>query len=70
VLGIAVPAVLHGLNDWAAGGLGSIWAVIIIQVASLLLFLGYTMSAEQIESEVRESPIFRGDSHLMDAGHS
>ena len=62
ILGIAVPGLLHALNDWAAGGLGSVWGVIVIQAASLLLFLGYTMSAESIERQVRENPIFRGDS--------
>lgn len=59
VLGIAVPALLHALSDWAAGGLDSVWWVIIIQAASLLLFLGYTMSTETIERQVRENPIFR-----------
>ena len=66
VLGIAVPALLHALSDWAAGGLDSVWGVIIIQAASLLLFLGYTMSAESIEQQVRENPVFRGGSEPAD----
>ena len=66
ILGIAIPALLHALNDWAAGGLDSVWGVIIIQAASLLLFLGYTMSAESIERQVRENPLFRGDLQIMD----
>jgi RsiW-degrading membrane proteinase PrsW (M82 family) len=64
ILGIAVPALLHALSDWVAGGFGSAWGVIIIQAASLLLFLGYTMSAESIEQQVRENPIFRGDPRI------
>jgi len=66
ILGIAIPALLHALNDWAAGGLDSVWGVIIIQAASLLLFLGYTMSAGSIERQVRENPLFRGDLQMMD----
>lgn len=65
-LGIAVPALLHALNDWTADGLGSMWGVILIQAASLLLFLGYTVSAESIEQQVRENPIFRGDPQPAD----
>jgi RsiW-degrading membrane proteinase PrsW (M82 family) len=65
VLGVTVPAVLHALNDLCAGS--SIWLVIIVQAASLLLFLGYTMSAAAIEQRVRETPLFRGDSMLVEA---
>jgi RsiW-degrading membrane proteinase PrsW (M82 family) len=60
VLGVTTPAVLHALNDFLAGS--SVWLVILVQAASLLLFLGYTMSAASIEEHVRESPLFRGDS--------
>jgi RsiW-degrading membrane proteinase PrsW (M82 family) len=63
ILGVAVPAVLHALNDLFAGS--SIWLVIIVQAASLLLFLGYTMSAAAIEQRVRETPLFRGQSMIM-----
>ncbi|MGH3298099.1 MAG: PrsW family glutamic-type intramembrane protease, partial [Trebonia sp.] len=65
VLGVTIAAVLHALNDFLAGS--SIWLVIIVQAASLLLFLGYTMSEASIEQQVRESPLFRGDSMLMQA---
>jgi RsiW-degrading membrane proteinase PrsW (M82 family) len=63
ILGIAVPAFLHALNDFFAGS--SIWLVIIVQATSLLLFLGYTMSAASIEQQVRETPLFRGQSMMM-----
>jgi len=33
---------------------------------SLILFLGYSMSASAIERQVRKTPIFRGQSMLMD----
>jgi RsiW-degrading membrane proteinase PrsW (M82 family) len=65
LLGIATPAILHALNDFLAGD--SVWLVIIVQAASLLLFLGYTMSAAAIEQRVRESPLFRGDSLMLPA---
>ena len=65
LIGIGTPALLHALNDWLAGT--SPWFVIIIQAASLLLFLGYTMTAESIEQKVRETPIFRGESIIMEA---
>ena len=65
-LGIAVPAVLHGLYDWSAGAFGSLWAPILIQLLSLFLFLGYTMSAATIVSQVRTTPMFRGESMLME----
>ena len=66
-VGVAVPAVLHGLNDWSQVAFDSVWPSIIIQAVSLLLFLGYTMSAAAIEQEVRETPLFRGESALMEA---
>jgi RsiW-degrading membrane proteinase PrsW (M82 family) len=64
--GIAVPAVLHGLYDWSAGAFASLWIPIIIQAVSLFLFLGYTMSAATIERQVSETPMFRGESMLME----
>jgi RsiW-degrading membrane proteinase PrsW (M82 family) len=68
VLGIAVPTVLHGLNDWVLGWPSVqaelIW--ILIQALSLFLFLGYTASAARIEQQVRHTPIFRGDSVYLD----
>src|SRR6202012_4138613 len=57
VLGVTVPAVLHALNDFFASS--SIWLVIMVQAASLLLFLDYTMSAAGIEEQGRETPRFR-----------
>ena len=63
LLGVTVPAILHALNDFFAGS--SIWLVIIIQAASLLLFLGYTISAAAIEQQVRVTPLFRGQSMIM-----
>ncbi len=67
VVGVSVPAVLHALNDWSQGAFDSLWPSIVIQAVSLLLFLGYTISATSIESQVRETPLFRGDSVLMEA---
>jgi RsiW-degrading membrane proteinase PrsW (M82 family) len=66
VVGVSVPAVLHALNDWSQGAFNSLWPSIIIQAVSLLLFLGYTISATSIETQVRETPLFRGDSVLME----
>ena len=65
IIGIGTPALLHALNDWLAGD--SPWIWIAIQTASLLLFLGYTMTAASIEQKVRETPTFRGDSIIMEA---
>ena len=65
LLGVATPAILHALNDYVAGT--SVWLVIVVQAASLLLFLGYTMSAASIEARVRETPLFRGDSMIVPA---
>jgi len=64
-LGVGTAALLHALNDFFAGS--SIWLVILVQAASLLLFLGYTMSAASIEQRVRETPLFRGDSLILPA---
>ena len=68
ILGVTIPAVLHALNDWSAGAFNSYWVWILIQALSLLLFLGYTMSAGTIESQVRQTPMFRhGESMIMEA---
>ena len=67
LVGVSVPAVLHALNDWSQSAFNSLWPSIIIQAVSLLLFLGYTISATSIETQVRETPLFRGDSVLMEA---
>ena len=66
LLGVSVPAVLHGLNDWSSGAFNSPWPWIIIQAFSLLLFLGYAMSATSIERQVRQMPLFRGESMVME----
>jgi RsiW-degrading membrane proteinase PrsW (M82 family) len=64
--GIAIPALLHGLNDWTASMSSSQWPWICVNAFSLVLFLGYTMSAHSIDRSVRRSPIFRGESILVD----
>ncbi len=68
-LGLAIPAVLHGLNDWSLSGVfgSDLWVWIAIQALSVFLFLGYAASAHAIEQEVRHTPIFRGDSIMLDA---
>ncbi len=69
LLGIAVPMILHGLNDWILTWpyTSAEWAWVLVQAFSLFLFLGYTASAASIEQRVRRTPVFRGDSMLMDA---
>ena len=67
LLGVSISAILHALNDWSAGAFNSYWVWILIQAFSLFLFLGYTMSAESIVRQVRETPIFRGESMIMEA---
>jgi RsiW-degrading membrane proteinase PrsW (M82 family) len=66
LFGITLPAVLHGLNDWSTQ-LASHWLWIVMEAVSLLLFIGYTMSAAAIERQVRDTPLFRGDSMIMGA---
>ncbi|MHB1433855.1 MAG: PrsW family glutamic-type intramembrane protease, partial [Streptosporangiaceae bacterium] len=65
LFGIALPAVLHGLNDWSIQ-LASHWLWILMEAVSLFLFIGYTMSAGAIERQVRDTPLFRGESMIMD----
>ncbi len=65
-LGVTVPAILHGLNDWSGAAFNTIWAPILVQTISLLLFLSYTLSAVTIERKVRFNPAFRGESMLME----
>jgi RsiW-degrading membrane proteinase PrsW (M82 family) len=64
--GILLPSVLHGLNDWSTQ-LASHWLWIVMEAISMLLFIGYTMSAASIERQVRDTPLFRGDSMIMGA---
>ncbi len=67
LLGITIPAVLHALNDWTLTIFSTVWVtVFLVQGVSLLLFLGYTLSAATIERKVRRNPAFRGESILMD----
>ena len=67
LLAVTVPAVLHALNDWSLGAFNSLWPSVVIQAVSLFLFLGYTMSAAAIERQVSQTPLFRGDSLIMEA---
>jgi RsiW-degrading membrane proteinase PrsW (M82 family) len=66
VFGVTIAAVLHALNDWYLSNFSSPWPWIVLQALSLLLFLGYTMSAASIERKVRRTPLFRGESMIMD----
>jgi RsiW-degrading membrane proteinase PrsW (M82 family) len=66
VFGVTIAAVLHGLNDWYLSNFSSPWPWIVLQALSLLLFLGYTMSAASIEDKVRRTPLFRGESMILD----
>lgn len=65
LLGLSIAAVLHALNDWTLTVIG-VWGGAIVQAVSLFLFLGYTLSAANIERQVRRNPAFRGQSILMD----
>jgi RsiW-degrading membrane proteinase PrsW (M82 family) len=67
LLGICIPAVLHALNDYTLTIFSTVWVtVFFVQGVSLLLFLGYTLSAADIERRVRRNPAFRGQSILME----
>jgi RsiW-degrading membrane proteinase PrsW (M82 family) len=66
LLGVSIPAVLHALNDWTLTIFSSVWVAVLVQGVSLLLFLGYTLSAATIERRVRRNPAFRGESMLME----
>jgi len=66
IFGVSIAAILHALNDWSLSTFNSYWPGIAVQAISLLLFLGYTMSVTSIEREVRRTPLFRGDSMIME----
>ena len=66
LLGISIPAVLHALNDYTLTIFSTVWVAVLIQAFSLLLFLGYTLSASSIERRVRRNPNFRGQSIMME----
>jgi RsiW-degrading membrane proteinase PrsW (M82 family) len=66
IFGISIAAVLHAVNDWYLSNFTSPWPWILLQAFSLFLFLGYTMSAASIVRKVRRTPLFRGESMIMD----
>ena len=66
LLGVSIPAVLHALNDYTLTIFSTVWVAVLIQALSLLLFLGYTLSASSIERRVRRNPNFRGQSIMME----
>lgn len=66
LLGISIPAVLHAFNDWTLTIFNTVWVtVIFVQGLSLLLFMGYTLSASSIERSVRANPAFRRDQSML-----
>jgi RsiW-degrading membrane proteinase PrsW (M82 family) len=66
LFGVTIAAVLHALNDWYLSNFTLPWPWIVLQAFSLLLFLGYTMSAASIQRQVRRTPLFRGESMIME----
>ena len=66
LLGISIPAILHALNDYTLTIFSTVWVAVLVQAFSLLLFLGYTLSASSIERQVRRNPNFRGQSIMME----
>lgn len=66
LLGVSIPAILHALNDYTLTIFSTVWVGVLIQALSLVLFLGYTLSASTIERRVRRNPNFRGQSIMME----
>ncbi len=66
VFGVVIVALLHALNDWDFNAT-TVWPQVGVEGFSLLLFLGYTLTAHSIEQRVRQSPVFRGESMLADS---
>ncbi|MDR2986660.1 MAG: PrsW family intramembrane metalloprotease [Nocardiopsaceae bacterium] len=66
LLGISIPAILHALNDYTLTIFSTVWVGVLVQALSLVLFLGYTLSASTIERRVRRNPSFRGESIMME----
>jgi RsiW-degrading membrane proteinase PrsW (M82 family) len=66
LLGVSIPAILHALNDYTLTVFSTVWVGVLVQALSLLLFLGYTLSASTIERRVRRNPNFRGQSIMME----
>jgi RsiW-degrading membrane proteinase PrsW (M82 family) len=66
LLGISIPAFLHAFNDWTLTIFNTVWVtVIFVQGLSLLLFMGYTLSASAIERSVKSNPAFRRDQSML-----
>ncbi len=63
-LGFALGAVLHATNDWSTSQ-GN-WAWLLVQIVSAILFLGYTLFAPEIEAEVKDTSLFRGQSLIVE----
>jgi len=57
---------LHALNDWTLTIFATPYIGVLVQAVSLLLFLGYTLAAANIERNVRRNPNFRGQSIVME----
>ncbi|MHB8504622.1 MAG: PrsW family glutamic-type intramembrane protease [Acidimicrobiales bacterium] len=66
VAGLTTAALLHAANDFVLAHFNSLALWIVVQTLSLLVFLGYTMSAEMIVRNVRRSAVFRGRSLLAE----
>jgi RsiW-degrading membrane proteinase PrsW (M82 family) len=66
LVGISIPAILHALNDWTLTIFATPYVGVLVQAVSLLLFLGYTLAASNIERNVRRNPNFRGQSIVME----
>ena len=62
--GVLIPTLLHGLNDWQV--ISGTWWWFGVQALTVLLFLGYSATARNIDRSVRTSPIFRGESIIFD----
>jgi len=65
VAGLSLAAFLHAINDWNFNA-NSEWPRIGVEAFTLILFLGYTLTASSIERQVRRSPVFRGESMLAE----
>jgi RsiW-degrading membrane proteinase PrsW (M82 family) len=68
LFGYLFGALLHATNDWSAGQGPNAWWIT-VQILSAALFLGYTLWAPMIESQVSESSVFRGDSVMVPQIH-
>jgi RsiW-degrading membrane proteinase PrsW (M82 family) len=64
LFGFAFGAVIHATNDWSTGE--SKWLWLVLQVLWAALFLGYTLFAPNIEAQVRETSLFRGESIIAE----